>query len=157
MVRPAVCHGRGRTRLSHAGLVDCAGELSYPAFTIRTMTVPRRWRFYKTASGRAPVREFLSDPMLPSDDRAEVVAAMKDVQINGLLAARHLRDDIYEVRAEGRRVSYRLLFATDGSRSQSLLALSVFSKKCRRTPPEEIGLADARLSEWRARGRPRSP
>ncbi len=43
---------------------------------------------------------------------------MKDVQINGLAVARHVRGDIYEVRATGARAAYRVLFATEGAKSQ---------------------------------------
>ncbi len=78
---------------------------------------------------------------------------MKDVQSNGIEVARHLRGDIYEVRADGRQATYRVLFATEGARSQVLLGLSGFSKKTRRTPPAEIALAERRLRDWRARGR----
>jgi len=117
------------------------------------VAVRRRWRFYTTPSGRSPVRDFLGDSRLPAVDRDEILAAMKDVQANGLIVARHLRGDIYEVRADGRRASYRVLFAAEGRRAQVLLGLSGFTKKTRKTPPREIELAERRLRSWRARGR----
>jgi phage-related protein len=80
-------------------------------------------------------------------------AAMRDVRDQGLAAARHLRGDIYEVRANGDRQTFRILFAPEGSRGQVLLSLEAFSKKTQRTPPEKIGLAERRLAEWRRRGR----
>lgn len=43
--------------------------------------------------------------------------------------ARHLRSEIYEVRAEGARGSYRLLFAPEGKKGRILLALEAISKK----------------------------
>ncbi|MGH9116426.1 MAG: type II toxin-antitoxin system RelE/ParE family toxin [Acidimicrobiales bacterium] len=113
----------------------------------------RRWRFYRTAAGAPPLRDFLANSALPSDDRDEVLAAMKDVQLNGLPVARHLRGDIYEVRATGAHAAYRVLFATEGSRGQVLLAVSAFSKKTQKTPPREIVLAERRLADWRRRGR----
>lgn len=119
------------------------------------MAIVRRWRFYTTPAGRSPVREFLTATRLPSDDRDEILAAMKDVQANGLPVARHLRGDIYEVRADGRQATYRVLFATEGRSGQVLLALSSFNKKTQRTPPDEIRLAERRLSDWRARATPR--
>jgi len=100
-----------------------------------------------------PVREFLDDRLLPEADRAEIVAAIKDVQRNGLVAARHLRGDLYEVRADGRDASYRILFALEGAQGQVLLGLSAFSKKTQRTPRRELELAERRLADWRARGR----
>lgn len=115
--------------------------------------VKRRWRFYTTPNGASPVRDFLTDPQLPLGDRDEVFAAMKDVQINGLRVSRHLRGHIYEVRADGQRVTYRVLFATEGAKSRVLLGLSAFSKKTQKTPPGEIDLAEGRLSDWRARGK----
>lgn len=119
------------------------------------MVTRRRWRFYTTPAGRSPVREFLTAARLPNDDRDEILAAMKDVQANGLPIARHLRGDLYEVRADGRHATYRVLFAAEGRNSQILLALSSFSKKSQRTPPDEIRLAERRLSDWRVRAKRR--
>lgn len=99
------------------------------------------------------MREFLTDPFLPVGDRDEILAAMKDVQINGFDAARHLRGEIYEVRADGHQATYRILFAAEGARSQVLLGLSAFSKKSRKTPPAEMTLAQRRLRDWRSRRR----
>ncbi len=109
----------------------------------------RRWRHYETASGRRPVLEFIRG--LSDADKAEVLAAMAEVRREGARAARHLRDDIYEVRADGERVIYRILFATEGNRSQVLLSLVAFNKKTQRTPPEQIRLAERRLRDWRSR------
>jgi len=101
------------------------------------------------------VREFLTSSRLPAEDRDEILAAMKDVQVNGLRASRHLRGDLYEVRADGRQATYRVLFANEGSSGQILLGLSAFSKKTRRASPDEIRLAERRLADWRARARAR--
>ena len=88
----------------------------------------RRWRFYETAAGRRPVRDFLDD--LSGDDLAAVLAAMRDVARHGLAIARHVRGDIYEVREDGNRQTFRILFS----------AL--------------IELAERRLADWRGRARP---
>jgi phage-related protein len=109
----------------------------------------RRWRHYETAGGRRPVLEFIRE--LPDAEKAEILAAMQEVRREGARAARHLRDDLYEVRADGERVIYRVLFATEGERNQVLLSLSAFNKKTRRTPPEQIRLAERRLRDWRSR------
>lgn len=113
----------------------------------------RRWRDYRTAQGSRPVRDFLT--ALPLPDQARMLAALKDVAIVGLRAARHLRGDIYEVRAEGVDRAFRILFATEGRRSQVLLSLEGFVKKTQRTPPDRIALAQARLDDWRSRTRDR--
>lgn len=86
-------------------------------------------------------------------DAAEVAAALKEVQIRGLGVAQHLRGDVYEVKADGDRQTFRILFAQEGEHEQVLLALEGFSKKQQRTPPAKIELAQRRLRDWRARGR----
>lgn len=113
-----------------------------------------RWRDYRTGAGRRPIKEFID--ALSDTDAAAVVAAMKDVRDSGLAAARHLKGEIYEVRADGDRQTYRILFAPEGRRSQVFLALEGFSKKTQKTPPEKIRLAERRLADWRRRGTPQS-
>jgi phage-related protein len=92
----------------------------------------RRWRFYRTAAGNEPVRFFLS--ALSQDDRDAVTIAMKAVEITGVSKSRHLRGDIYEVRASSSTQAFRILFATEGHYQQVLLALEAFSKKTQKTP-----------------------
>lgn len=75
------------------------------------------------------------------------------VAVEGLSATRHLRGDIYEVRAVAERASYRVLFAVEGRRGQVLLSLEAFAKKSQKTPVRLIDLAEQRLREWRQRGR----
>jgi phage-related protein len=111
----------------------------------------RRWRFYRTSTGLTPVRDFLDS--LSDADTASVAAAMRGVAADGLVAARHLVGEIYEVRADGARQTYRVLFASEGRRAQVLLALEGFSKKTQRTPATQIALAQRRLADWRRRGR----
>jgi phage-related protein len=112
--------------------------------------VRRRWRDYRTPSGRRPVEEFIDE--LSDSDAAAVVAGMEEVRALGLGAARHLDGDIWEVRVDGDRVIYRILFAEEGSRGQILLALDAFNKKTQRTPRATIELAKRRLADWRRRG-----
>ncbi len=110
----------------------------------------RRWRHYATSAGRRPVKEFLEN--LSEKDAAAVAVAMEEVQDRGLMGARHLREKIYEVRTEGTRVTYRILFAPQGRRSQVLLTLAGFEKKTQKTPPQMIHLAQRRLRDWERRG-----
>jgi phage-related protein len=107
----------------------------------------RRWRFYRTASGHEPVREFILQ--LSRVDQAAIAGAMKDAEREGLQAARHLQGDIYEVRASGAMQNFRILFAPERHYNQILLALEAFSKKTQKTPPREIALAESRLRDWR--------
>jgi phage-related protein len=87
---------------------------------------------------------------LTDEDAAAVADAMQDIAKNGLQAARHLRGEIYEARADGERRALRLLFAQETK--FILLSLSGFIKKSRKTPPEEVARAEARLKDWRSRG-----
>lgn len=122
------------------------------------MNPRRRWRDYRTAPGGRPVKEYLDE--LTDDELAAIVAGMKDVAERGLPAAKHLRGDIYEVRADASTRSFRLLFSAEGRFSQILLSLSVFAKKAQKTPLRELERTETRLRDWRDRGivrRPRRP
>lgn len=109
----------------------------------------RRWRHYETESGRRPVREYLQS--LDDKDVASVATAMQEVRRHGLWHARHLQGKIYEVRADGSGVTYRLLFASQGDHGQVLLTLAIFNKT-QKTPPQMIRLAQWRLQDWKRRG-----
>jgi phage-related protein len=113
------------------------------------MQPKRRWRDYRTRTGARPVKRFLEE--LTDADRAAVLAAMKEIQDHGTPCARHLDGDIWEVRADGRDVIYRVLFAEEGRTSRILLALSGFKKKTQKTPPAAIKTAKDRLKDWRDR------
>ena len=115
----------------------------------RSREVGHRWRDYRTLAGARPVKKFLDG--LSIEDKAEVAAAMADVRIEGVRVARHLRGEIYEVRAEGRR-SVRILFAQEGKKGRLLLALEGFEKKTQKTPDRLLHLAEKRLADWRGRG-----
>jgi phage-related protein len=110
----------------------------------------RQWRDYRTIAGARPVKDFLDK--LTDEEVAAVVAGMKDVAVEGLPAAKHLRGDVYEVRADAPTRSFRLLFSAEGRFKQVLLSLSAFSKKTQKTPVRELELAEARLRDWRERG-----
>lgn len=112
-----------------------------------------RWRQYETASGRKPVAEFIRT--LTADEAAVVVNRMRDVTTLGMDAARHLVDDIYEVRAIAGDRSFRVLFSREGRRHTILLAVHAFTKKTQTTPKGEIRLAQQRLADWRRRGQGR--
>lgn len=113
--------------------------------------IGRRWRAYATTAGKQPVAEFLAQ--LSDHDAAQILAAMKDVAEFGNFVARHLDGDIWEVRADGQRVTYRVLFASVGSKGRILLALEAFPKKSQKTPPAKIALAKRRLHDWNGRGK----
>jgi len=109
----------------------------------------RQWRGYRTAAGGRPVKDFLA--RLTDEEVAAIVAGMKAVAEGGLGESRHLRGDVYEVRADASTRCFRLLFSAEGRYGQVLLSLSLFEKRTRKAPSDEIELAEARLSEWRRR------
>lgn len=111
----------------------------------------RQWRDYQTPGGSRPVKEFLAK--LTDEEVAAIAAGMRDVKQRGLVAARHLRGEIYEVRADAATRSFRLLFSCEGRYSQVLLALSIYEKRTQQAPPREIALAEKRLSDWRMRAK----
>jgi phage-related protein len=110
----------------------------------------RRWRDYRTTAGGRPVKKFLME--LTDDERAAVVAAMRVVEREGLSAAKHLRGDLYEVKADTADKFFRVIFAAEGRYNQVLLSLEGFAKKDRKTPKPRLDLADRPLREWRQRG-----
>jgi len=143
----------GERTIEQCAVTRSTQEVSWGLRMPRSMRTKgkRRWRHYETPTGRKPVLDFIRG--IPDEDAAAVLAAMAEVRDQGAAAGRHLDGDIYEVRADGNRVIYRVLFAEEGEHSQVLLALEAFQKKTQKTPPEKIKLAKRRLREWRARSR----
>lgn len=117
-----------------------------------TQNYKRQWRDYRTATGARPVKNFIDS--LDKFDRLAIYAAMGDVRESGLRSAKHLRGDIWEVRADGLNNIYRVLFATEGRYSQVLLSLEAFAKKTQKTPSAKLSLADRRFRDWRSRSKP---
>src|SRR5712691_5188700 len=111
----------------------------------------RQWRDYHTASGARPIRNFLL--ALPDEDRAAILEEMEYVREHGTSVARHLRKDMYEVRAFYNTKAYRILFAREGRFNHVLLALEGFQKKTQQTPKAQIKVAEQRLADWRRRGK----
>ena len=118
----------------------------------------RQWRFYRTASGQEPVREFLWDRRLPDEDAAAIAAVMTEVRRSGRghPDVNHLRGDVWQIEIRGRTAIYRLLFAEEGRYQQVLLALEVVNKKWQKAKRRHLELAERRLADWRARGGPRA-
>lgn len=106
------------------------------------------WRLYRTAAGADPVADFLASVSI--EDRRAILAAMSEVRLEGLCAARHLRGDLYEVRTRTPTGQFRVLFSQE-SRSV-MLALLAYAKSSRRAPQRVLELAEQRLHDWRQRG-----
>ena len=108
------------------------------------------WRRHRTSSGGDPVGEFLRE--LPSENRRALTLATQLMRENGVRGARHLRGDLYEVRAQTAQAHYRLIFSQE-SRTV-LLALIAYDKNTEKTPRRMVELAQRRLADWRERGKP---
>jgi phage-related protein len=106
--------------------------------------VSHRWRII-------PVVDKEMD-QLHDEDVVSLHAQMRIVQQDGLKAARHLVEDIYEVEAHGVDNSYRLLFCSEGTKGRILLAVVLHEKHTQKTPPPVIDLAKRRRDQWRAKG-----
>lgn len=87
---------------------------------------------------------------LESADLAAVKAALDVVSEDGLAAARHLGEEIYEVRAKGSRAIYRVLFADDQeTKNFVLLALLQLVGNEVDAAEDEIDAAERRLKDYR--------
>ena len=104
--------------------------------------VSHRWRIH-------PVVDKQMDG-LGDEDAVSIHAQMEIVRQDGLKAARHLVEDIYEVEAHGVDNSYRLLFSTEGAKGRILLAVVLHEKHNQKAPKHVIDLAKDRRDRWRA-------
>jgi phage-related protein len=103
-------------------------------------------RFWRSATGREPVREWLNE--LSRDDQRIVGRDLAKVQFGwpvGLPVCRPLGGGLWEVRSTLRSSSEaRVLF---GFHSGMLIALHAFIKKTRKTAPDDLAMARRRLKE----------
>jgi phage-related protein len=103
-------------------------------------------RFYATASGRRPVREWLLE--LSRDDRRVIGRDIQKVEFGwpiGMPYCRPLRDGLWEVRSNlaGGRIA-RVIFCISGS---EMVLLHGFIKKSQKTPAQDLSLALSRKRE----------
>jgi len=103
-------------------------------------------RFWRSESGREPVREWLGE--LPRDDQKIIGRDMAKVQFGwpvGLPLCRPMGDGLWEVRSSlPSRREARVLF---GFHDGILIALHAFIKKAQKTPPQEITIARERMKQ----------
>ena len=84
------------------------------------------WRRYRTPSGGDPVGEFLHD--LPADNSRALANAMRLMRGTGVRGARHLRGDLYEVRAQTAKLT------TDSSSARNRDPCCWHSSRTTKTP-----------------------
>ena len=102
--------------------------------------------FWKSATGREPVREWLNE--LSREDRWTIGRDIAKVQFGwpvGLPLCRPMSGGLWEVRSSlPSRREARVLF---GFHDGMLIALHAFIKKAQKTPADELALARRRLKE----------
>lgn len=103
-------------------------------------------RFYRSASGREPVLEWLRG--LDRDDRRTIGLDLMRVQFGwpiGMPLVRSLQEGLWEVRSSlpSRQIARLILCCHD----QTLIVLHGFIKKTQKTPADDLTLAKRRLKE----------
>src|ERR1700677_2366699 len=103
-------------------------------------------RFYRSAAGREPVREWLQG--LERADRRAIGLDLMRVQFGwpiGMPLVRSLKDGLWEVRSAlpSQRIA-RLIICFH---QKTLVVLHGFIKKTQKTPAEDLELAERRMKE----------
>ena len=103
-------------------------------------------RFWRSATGREPVREWLNE--LPREDQRIIGRDIAKVQFGwpvGLPLCRPLTGGLWEVRSSlPSKREARVLF---GFHEGMMIALHAFIKKAQKTPLEDLELARKRMKE----------
>lgn len=105
-----------------------------------------RARFYETASGRKPVRDWLLE--IDQEDRRVVGHDMQTVEFGwpiGMPVCRSLGDGLWEVRSDlsNGKIGRIIFCILNGE----MVLLHGFIKKTQKTPPQDIELARKRRKE----------
>jgi phage-related protein len=102
--------------------------------------------FYKTESGREPVREWLK--AFRSQDMKEIGQDIKTAQFGwplGMPLIRKLEKDLWEVRSNIKDGIARTIFTIEGA---EMILLHGFVKKSQATPQAELDLARERKRKY---------
>jgi phage-related protein len=114
----------------------------------------REIRFYRTASGRSPAKEFLDT--LTGKQAQKVVWVLRLVEEEDFVPVQYFKkltgtEDLWEVRAQHGNDTFRLLGFLDGA--NLVVLVSGFAKKTQKTPFREITLAEERRKDYLRRKR----
>jgi phage-related protein len=99
--------------------------------------------FYKSSSGKEPVRDWLME--LSKEERRQIGDDIKTVEYGwpiGMPVCRPLGDKLFEVRTELKNTIARVLFCFIGNQ---MLLLHGFIKKTQKTPNDEKNIAKRRM------------
>lgn len=106
-------------------------------------------RFYKTQSGKIPVKDFLDS--LSSKHAQKIAWVLELIEKLDQVPIQYFKklintDDIWEVRARIGSNSFRLLGFIDDEKF--VILTNGFSKKSQKTPKQEIDLAEQRKADY---------
>ena len=102
-------------------------------------------KFFRTAAGNEPVREFLRD--LPPEDRRIIGTDIKEIQFGwplGMPLVRKMEKDLWEVRSHLENRISRVLFTVV---ARKMVLLHAFIKKSERTPQQDLEIAKTRKNQ----------
>ena len=108
----------------------------------------RQINFYKTASGKEPVREFIESLQPKQAQRvAWVLEIIEDLKIVPRQYFKKLvnTDDIWEIRVQAGNNIFRILSFFDGAKL--IIACHGFAKKNQKVPQKEILIAEQRKND----------
>ncbi|MBU0974067.1 MAG: type II toxin-antitoxin system RelE/ParE family toxin [Proteobacteria bacterium] len=105
-------------------------------------------KFFKTPSGKEPVREWLADPkQVKPEDKKTIGIDIKTVQFGwpmGMPIVRKMEADLWEVRSHISAGIARVLFTV---KETTMVLLHGFIKKGDKTPQEDLELARDRKNK----------
>jgi len=109
----------------------------------------RKIDFYKTISGKSPIEEFLDS--LSSKQTQKIIWVLEAIEELNIVPKHYFKklvntDDIWEVRVILSSNIFRLLGFLDGS--NLVILTNGFVKKTRKTPINEIKLAEKRKKDY---------
>ena len=112
----------------------------------------RKIQFYITRSGRCPVQEHLDK--LPDKTVRKIAWVLRAVRDLERVPTNYLKklvntDDIWEIRVDVGRNTFRLLGFFDGR--ELIILTNSFQKKSQKTPQDEIRLAQERKADHLSR------
>lgn len=104
-------------------------------------------KFFRTDTGREPVRDWLKDD-LSAKDRRTIGFDIKTAQFGwpiGMPVVRKLEANLWEVRSRIKNGIARTIFTVVGS---DMVLIHGFVKKSQKTPKEDLQTARSRLKEF---------
>lgn len=107
--------------------------------------------FYRTASGKNPVQEYLDK--LTDVQATKIAWVLKLIREIDQIPPKYFKklvntDDIWEVRVNVGKNSFRLLGFYQGQGQKMIILTNSFQKKTQKTPLKEIRLAEKRKKEY---------